>query len=49
MAMIGQSPVGDWELSLPDTAATRTLFLGEEIDDIVLVVTYAGRLPAWPP
>jgi hypothetical protein len=49
MAMIGQSPVGMWELSLPDTASLRKLFSDDEIDDIVLVVTYAGRLPVWPP
>ena len=48
MAMIGQSPVGDWELTLPDTAAVRSLFATGMIDDIALVVTYAGRLPAWP-
>ena len=48
MAMIGQSPVGDWELSLPNTAAVRKLFADEEIEDIVLVVTCAGRLPQWP-
>jgi hypothetical protein len=48
MAMIGQPPVGDWELSLPNTAAVRKLFADEEIDDIVLVVTCAGRLPPWP-
>jgi hypothetical protein len=48
MAMIGQSPVGDWMLSLPDTAVVRALFANEEIEDIVLVVTSAGRLPPWP-
>jgi hypothetical protein len=48
MAMIGQSPVGDWELSLPNTAAARNVFADEEIEDILLVVTYAGRLPEWP-
>ena len=48
MAMIGQSPVGEWQLSLPDTAAVRGLFAEEQIEDIVLVVTCAGRLPPWP-
>ena len=48
MAMIGQPPVGDWELSLPDTAAVRALFATGAIDEVLLVVTYAGRLPAWP-
>jgi hypothetical protein len=48
MAMIGQSPVGHWQLSLPDTAAARRLFADEAIADILLVVTYAGRLPPWP-
>jgi hypothetical protein len=45
--MIGKSPVGEWELALLD-ADTSKRFKNEDIEDIVLVVTYSGRLPAWP-
>lgn len=47
-ALIGKSPVGAWELTLPNTAEMKNRFKDEEIDDILLVVTYAGRTPAWP-
>jgi Tc toxin complex TcA C-terminal TcB-binding domain/Bacterial Ig domain len=46
--MIGQSPFGQWELALPNTAATRNLFASEAIEDILFVITYNGRTPAWP-
>jgi hypothetical protein len=48
LTMIGKSPVGDWELALPDTAEIRRRFKEEELDDLLLVLTYAGRAPAWP-
>jgi hypothetical protein len=47
-AMIGKSPFGDWELSLPDTSQTRELFAHEKLEDILLVVTFSGRTPDWP-
>ena len=46
--MIGKSPVGEWELALPPTTAMRDRFKNEEIDDILLVITYAGETPPWP-
>jgi hypothetical protein len=46
--LIGKSPVGTWELTLPNTEVMRNRFQNEEIDDIVLVLTYEGRMPAWP-
>jgi hypothetical protein len=46
--MIGRSPVGEWELTLPNTDAVRQRFQDEELDDILLVITYSGRTPAWP-
>jgi hypothetical protein len=46
--MIGKSPAGDWELTLPNTEEMRNRFKDEEIDDLLLVVTYEGRTPAWP-
>jgi hypothetical protein len=46
--LIGTSPVGAWELTLPNTEEMKNRFKNEEIDDILLVLTYAGRTPAWP-
>ena len=46
--MIGKSPVGEWELSLPNTPEIRNLFKNEEIEDILFVITYSGRTPEWP-
>ena len=43
-----KSPIGEWELALPNTVEMRDHFTKEEIDDILLVITYAGRTPAWP-
>ena len=47
-ALIGRAPVGTWELALPNTEEMKNRFKNEEIDDILLVLTYAGRTPAWP-
>jgi hypothetical protein len=47
-AMIGKSPVGEWELSLPNTEEVKKHFQDEEIEDILFVITYAGRTPEWP-
>jgi hypothetical protein len=47
-AMIGRSPIGEWELALPDNEQTRELFATEMIEDILLVITYSGRTPEWP-
>jgi hypothetical protein len=46
--LIGKSPVGAWELNLPDTEEMRNRFKDEEIDDLLLVLTYEGRTPPWP-
>jgi len=46
--MIGKSPVGEWELTLPNTEEVKKHFLDEDIDDILFVITYAGRTPDWP-
>jgi hypothetical protein len=48
MAMIGRSPVGEWELALPDNEQIRELFATDQIEDILLVITYSGRTPEWP-
>jgi Tc toxin complex TcA C-terminal TcB-binding domain/Salmonella virulence plasmid 65kDa B protein len=46
-------PVGEWELSLRfdepgKDREIRDLFEKEEIEDILLVITYSGRTPEWP-
>jgi hypothetical protein len=46
--LIGRSPVGAWELTLPDTEEMRNRFKNEEIDDLLLVLTYEGRMAPWP-
>jgi hypothetical protein len=47
LALAGRKPFGVWELSLPNTHATRTLFREERVQDILLVVSYSGEVPAW--
>ena len=47
-SLIGKEPFGEWELALPDSAETQDRFKNEEIEDILLVVTYTGRTPRWP-
>jgi Tc toxin complex TcA C-terminal TcB-binding domain len=46
-AMIGKSPFGEWELSLPDTSQIRELFAQEQLEDLLLVVTFSGHTPDW--
>lgn len=46
-SMIGKSPVGEWELSLPNTEETIDRFRREDINDILFVITYSGRTPDW--
>lgn len=48
-----KSPFGEWELSLKSTnpveeEALRNRFKNEEIEDILFVITYSGRIPEWP-
>jgi hypothetical protein len=51
--MVDRSPIGDWTLTLqdtPDTSAgpgTRTLFQSGAIQDILFVISYRGKTPAW--
>ncbi len=45
--MIGKSPVGSWELALPNTPEIRQLFTDELIQDILFIITYSGRTPPW--
>ena len=43
-----KSPVGAWELAFSNTAEMKNRFKNAEIDDMLLVITYAGRTPTWP-
>ncbi len=46
--MIGKSAIGDWELALPNTPEIRNRFQNQQIEDMLFVITYAGRTPEWP-
>ncbi len=46
--MLGLSPVGEWELALPNDQQTKNLFANEGIEDMLFVITYSGRTPDWP-
>jgi hypothetical protein len=48
LPMIGKSPIGQWELALPDTEETKNRFKNEEIENILFVITYSGQTPEWP-
>ena len=48
MAMLGKSPIGEWELALPNTDEVKDWFKKEEIEDMLFVITYSGRTPGWP-
>lgn len=39
-------PVGSWELALAPSA--KELLVAGKIEDIVLIISYAGQTPAWP-
>jgi hypothetical protein len=46
--MIGRSPVGEWELELPNTDDIRQRFTNGDLRDLFLVVSVVGRIPNWP-
>jgi len=46
--LLGIAPFGEWQLTLPNTAATQAWFANQQIQDILFVMTYAGQTPAWP-
>ena len=48
VGMQGKSPVGRWELRLPNTNPVRAWFKEGLIEDLALVVTFGGTTPAWP-
>lgn len=48
LPLVGRSVHGEWELTLPNTQEMRNRFKNEEIEDLLLILTYEGRTPAWP-
>ena len=47
-SMIGKSPIGTWQLAFPKTDEVVGRFERGELEDILLVISYEGQLPAWP-
>ncbi|MGR9086672.1 MAG: Tc toxin subunit A-related protein [Gammaproteobacteria bacterium] len=52
LPMIGLAPFGQWELAFPDNppvdTEARERFASERIENLLLVITFSGRLPTWP-
>jgi uncharacterized coiled-coil protein SlyX len=48
LGLLGRSPVGRWGVSLPDTDEVRDWMQGDGLLDVLLVISYRGRTPAWP-
>jgi hypothetical protein len=46
--MRGKPPLGEWELALENTPELRQCLQDDVIEDILLVITFGGRRPAWP-
>jgi hypothetical protein len=46
--IIGRSPIGEWELALPNRYEIRDLFESEKISEMLFVLTVSGSTPAWP-
>ena len=46
--MIGKSPIGEWELALPNAMEMKNRFKNEDIEEMLFVVTFSGRTPDWP-
>jgi len=42
---VGTAPAGDWQLSF--AADAEPLFGTGALDDIVLIISWAGRSPVW--
>jgi hypothetical protein len=42
------TPDGEWKVALPNTEAMKKCFEDGEIEDILFIITYSGRIPEWP-
>jgi hypothetical protein len=47
-ALTGHPPLGEWELTLPNTSEVQEQFANEQIEDILFVITFKGITPEWP-
>ena len=45
--MIGKTPFGEWELTLPNDDQMRSRFSDDDIQDILFVITYSGQTAQW--
>jgi hypothetical protein len=48
LPITGKSPSGRWQLQLPDGEDIRDWIAAAQLTDVLLVVSYRGRTPAWP-
>jgi hypothetical protein len=48
MQIISKTPIGEWELALPNVEEVKNRFDEEEIEDVIFDITYSARLPEWP-
>lgn len=46
--MQGKLPAGRWQLTLPDNEMAREWLAGDQLRDVLLVVTYEAETPPWP-
>ena len=44
----GRAPFGEWVLRFPDEERMHERFRTGEVEDILIVIGYSGRRPAWP-
>jgi hypothetical protein len=47
-SLMGCNPIGNWELGLSANPATMSALSQGTLQDLVLVLSYAGTLPDWP-
>ena len=48
LSITGKSPVGRWELSIPDSEDVRGWLAGNQFTDLLLVVSFEARPAPWP-
>jgi peptidoglycan hydrolase-like protein with peptidoglycan-binding domain len=48
LSMIGRPPFGEWELDVSSDPDILNHLKNEDIQDILLVITYIARTPQWP-
>jgi hypothetical protein len=46
--MIGKTPFGNWQLSLPNAEVMRNRIANGDIQDILFVITYSAQTGGWP-